>query len=69
MARLIGDARHMADLGKCTVSDLSQSEVRYLVETEWARSAGDILWRRTRLGLAAPASAVHDLQDAVTQLL
>ncbi|MEY2854402.1 MAG: hypothetical protein RL030_1534 [Pseudomonadota bacterium] len=69
MARLIGDARHMADLGKCTVSDLSKSEVRYLVETEWARSAGDILWRRTRLGLAAPASAVHDLQDAVAQLL
>ena len=38
-------------------------------DNEWARSAEDILLRRTRLGLAFPASAVHDLQDAVTQLL
>jgi len=43
--------------------------VRYLVQHEWARSAEDILWRRTRLGLEVPGSAVNDLQDAVTQLL
>jgi glycerol-3-phosphate dehydrogenase len=69
MARLLGDAQHPGDLGPCTVADLSQAEVRYLVNTEWARSAEDILWRRTLLGLGAPASAVHDLQDAVAQLL
>jgi len=43
--------------------------VQYLVKTEWARSAEDILWRRTRLGLALPESAVQDLQKAVAQLL
>lgn len=69
MAHVLGEARHAGDLGPCTVADLSQAEVRYLVDTEWARSAADILWRRTRLGLAAPGSAVHDLQDAVAQLL
>lgn len=69
MARVLGDARHAGDLGPCTVADLSQAEVRYLVDTEWARSAADILWRRTHLGLAAPASAVNHLQDAVSQLL
>jgi glycerol-3-phosphate dehydrogenase len=69
MARLLGNARRLEDLGQCFGDDLTLAEVRYLVETEWARSAADILWRRTRLGLALPASAVDQLQDAVTQLL
>ena len=30
---------------------LTEAEVRYLVEREWARSADDVLWRRTKLGL------------------
>ena len=32
---------------------LFEAEVRYLVEQEWAVSADDILWRRTKLGLHA----------------
>jgi glycerol-3-phosphate dehydrogenase len=30
---------------------LSGAEVRYLMEHEWARSADDVLWRRSKLGL------------------
>ena len=30
---------------------LSQREVDYLVENEWAETAEDILWRRSKLGL------------------
>lgn len=30
---------------------LSEAEVRYLVEYEWATTADDILWRRTKTGL------------------
>jgi len=30
---------------------LTEREVRWLVEHEWAMTAEDILWRRTRLGL------------------
>jgi glycerol-3-phosphate dehydrogenase len=59
----------MTDLGREFGATLTMAEVRYLVEQEWAREADDILRRRTRLGLALPASAVHDLQDAVAQLL
>jgi glycerol-3-phosphate dehydrogenase len=69
MARLLGDARQMQDLGRDYGGGLTDAEVRYLVVHEWARSAEDVLWRRTRLGLAVPASAVHDLQDAVAKLL
>jgi glycerol-3-phosphate dehydrogenase len=69
MARILGAARNIEDLGRQFGAGLTMSEVRYLVEQEWARDADDILRRRTRLGLVLPASAVHDLQDAVAQLL
>jgi glycerol-3-phosphate dehydrogenase len=69
MAGILGAAGSMTDLGREFGATLTMAEVRYLVEQEWAREADDILRRRTRLGLALPASAVHDLQDAVAQLL
>jgi glycerol-3-phosphate dehydrogenase len=30
--------------------------VRYLVEQEWAETADDVLWRRTKLGLHLDAA-------------
>ncbi|MEO6186719.1 MAG: glycerol-3-phosphate dehydrogenase [Steroidobacteraceae bacterium] len=69
MAQIVGGAQRLEDLGMNYGNDLTHAEVRYLVATEWARSAADILWRRTRLGLTATDSAVHQLQDAVAQLL
>ncbi len=50
-AALLGEARRMADLGEGFGADLTRREVDYLVEHEWARTADDILWRRTKLGL------------------
>lgn len=69
MSRVLGDAKELPDLGRGFGGGLTEAEVRYLVSDEWARDAEDILWRRTRLGLVVPASAVHDLQDTVAQLL
>ena len=34
---------------------LSAAEVRYLMKEEWARTADDILWRRSKLGLKVTA--------------
>ena len=39
------------DLGQHFGSGLYQAEVEYLVNHEWAQSASDILWRRSKLGL------------------
>jgi len=50
-AVLLGDARTVTDLGEDFGAGLSAREVDYLIEHEWARSAEDILWRRTKLGL------------------
>jgi glycerol-3-phosphate dehydrogenase len=69
MAHLIGPARRLEELGHRFGDELTLAEVKYLVRTEWARSAEDILWRRSQLGLALPASIVQDLQEAVAQLL
>lgn len=41
----------MDDLGKHLGAGLTEREVRYLVEREWARTPEDVLWRRSKLGL------------------
>jgi glycerol-3-phosphate dehydrogenase len=54
--RVLGPARSFEDLGPCIGVDLTAAELRYLVEQEWAQTADDVLWRRTKLGLRfAPA--------------
>jgi glycerol-3-phosphate dehydrogenase len=49
--RVLGPARSLEELGPCIGADLTAAEVRYLVEHEWAQTADDVLWRRTKLGL------------------
>ncbi|MFL4999426.1 MAG: glycerol-3-phosphate dehydrogenase, partial [Xanthobacteraceae bacterium] len=49
--KLLGNARSMADLGKSFGATLTEREVRYLVTAEWALTAEDIVWRRSKLGL------------------
>ena len=60
-ARTILDgARSLADLGEAFDGGLTAAEVDYLVAREWARSADDILWRRSKLGLrTGPESAAR----------
>ncbi len=51
--RVLGAAQTMDELGPCLTGDLTAAEVRYLVENEWAETAEDVLWRRSKLGLQA----------------
>ncbi len=48
---LLGDATSLDDLGRRFGAGLYEAEIRYLREREFARTAEDILWRRTKLGL------------------
>ncbi len=48
---ILGTAASPADLGEHFGHGLTAAEVDYLVAHEWARTADDILWRRTKLGL------------------
>jgi glycerol-3-phosphate dehydrogenase len=44
-------ATRQDDLGTCFGADLTAAEVRYLMSKEWAQTADDVLWRRSKLGL------------------
>ncbi len=59
---ILGDARQISDLGRIFGADLTEAEVRYLMRAEWARSADDILWRRTKLGLRVTPDEAKALQ-------
>jgi glycerol-3-phosphate dehydrogenase len=48
--RVIGTAKRREDMGPF-FGPLSAAEVRYLMESEWARQPNDVLWRRSKLGL------------------
>ena len=51
------------DLGRDFGSGLSEREVDYLIANEWAETAEDILWRRTKLGLRLNAKQSSALDD------
>ena len=48
---LLGQARCLADLGQEVVPGVFEAELRHLQRSEWACSADDVLWRRSKLGL------------------
>ncbi len=58
---LLGDREEAADLGEHFGADLYACEVDWLIGQEWARSADDVLWRRTKLGLRLNEAETADL--------
>jgi glycerol-3-phosphate dehydrogenase len=62
-AKLLGSAKSLADLGQSFGAGLTESEVKYLMIHEWARSAEDIVWRRSKLGLCLSAAEIAALED------
>jgi glycerol-3-phosphate dehydrogenase len=51
------DTRSPADLGDDFGAELTEREIRYLQRDEWAVTADDVLWRRTKCGLAMTGAA------------
>jgi glycerol-3-phosphate dehydrogenase len=66
---ILGGARRLADLGHNFGHGLSEAELRWLVEHEWARTAEDVLWRRSKLGLHMSGPQVHELTNFLDQML
>jgi glycerol-3-phosphate dehydrogenase len=56
-------ATQLDDLGQRFGADLTAAEVRYLMTTEFALNADDVLWRRSKLGLRLTAAQRDALQD------
>jgi glycerol-3-phosphate dehydrogenase len=62
-AKWLGDAKSIADLGQSFGATLTESEVRYLMASEWALTAEDIVWRRSKLGLRLSPAEIAALDD------
>jgi glycerol-3-phosphate dehydrogenase len=61
--RIVEGARSGDDFGTRFGADLTEHEVRYLMEREWARTADDVLWRRSKLGLHFSGAEARRLDD------
>jgi glycerol-3-phosphate dehydrogenase len=55
------------DLGQRFGADLTAAEVRYLMTKEWAQTADDVLWRRSKLGLRFTDAQRADLDRFMAQ--
>jgi glycerol-3-phosphate dehydrogenase len=62
---ILKGAQSLTDLGKCFGAELFAREVDYFIEQEWARTAADILYRRTKKGLQLTAEQCEVLGDYV----
>jgi len=61
--KVLGGAKSMADLGRNFGASLTESEVKYLMAVEWARTAEDVVWRRSKLGLRLSAGEIAAIDD------
>jgi glycerol-3-phosphate dehydrogenase len=60
---ILKDAKTAADLGRDFGATLTEAEVCWLLTREYARSAEDVLWRRSKLGLRFDQQEVAVLEE------
>mgnify|MGYP000091375488 CR=1 FL=1 len=60
---MLGTAKSATDLGRDFGATLTEAEVRWQMDREFAREAEDIVWRRTKLGLRMSAEQITALRD------
>ncbi len=66
---LLGDASRLEDLGTHWGHGLYDRELQYLESTEWAQTAADVLWRRSKLGLRFSKAEVEALEQRMRSVL
>jgi len=65
---LLAGATCAADLGRVLGADLTEAELRYLARAEWARTAEDAVWRRSKLGLRLSAAEIASIDIALHRI-
>ncbi|MFD2174625.1 glycerol-3-phosphate dehydrogenase [Rhodobacter lacus] len=64
---ILGDVRRAPELGRDFGGGLTEAELRWLRTREWAQTAEDVLWRRSKLGLRLRAEEVAALAAFMAQ--
>src|SRR5215470_12958171 len=62
---VLGAAQSAADLGRDFGATLTEAEIDYLMREEWAETAADVLWRRSKLGLRLSADQAAAVDAAM----
>lgn len=60
---VLAGAAKLDDLGCNFGSTLTESEVSYLMEQEWAQCAEDVVWRRSKLGIRLTQQVISRLDE------
>jgi glycerol-3-phosphate dehydrogenase len=60
---VLGHAKCLDDLGQSFGATLTEREVSYLMASEWALTADDIVWRRSKLGLRLSPAEIAVIDD------
>ncbi|MBV2235259.1 MAG: glycerol-3-phosphate dehydrogenase [Sterolibacterium sp.] len=68
LLELLGPQCRLRDLGRHFGGGLYEREVRWFMQREWARTADDILWRRSKAGLHMTADERAAFIDTFAQL-
>ncbi|MBL3568164.1 glycerol-3-phosphate dehydrogenase [Rhodovulum sulfidophilum] len=66
-ADLLDGARSPEDLGRDFGATLTEAEVRWLMDREFAREAADVVWRRSKLGLRLSRDQIAGLDAWMTE--
>lgn len=62
---ILSDVKVPADLGRIYGGTLSEKEIYYLVSNEFAKSAADIVWRRSKLGIVIGHDEIAAISDTL----
>ncbi len=65
---MLGAAKTPADLGRDFGATLSETEVRWLMQHEFARAGDDVVWRRSKLGLRMTKDQVAAVDGFMAEL-
>ena len=60
---ILGDAARVDDLGASFGATLTEAEVAWLMDKEYARTADDVVWRRSKLGLRLSPEEISGIGD------
>ncbi|MCU4653025.1 glycerol-3-phosphate dehydrogenase [Roseibacterium sp. SDUM158016] len=60
---ILGEAGDAAALGREFGATITEAELRWLMEREYARTAEDVVWRRSKLGLRLGAAEIAEIES------
>ena len=66
---VLGDASTYQDLGQHLGHDFYESELRHMIDKEWAQTLDDVIWRRSKLGLHLDKEQCAAVEGALQQLV